>query len=43
MKRVVISPTAAGQWLYTVYVDERVVVVGVSETREAAETQASLA
>ena len=43
MKRVVISPTRAGQWFYTIYIDDRVVIVGMSPTHEGAELQARLA
>ena len=41
MKRVTITPTRAGEWLYTVYIDGRVVVVGMSATRERAELAAN--
>lgn len=43
MKRIVITPSRAGPWFYTVYIDGRVVVVGMSATRERAEVQAKLA
>ena len=43
MKRVSITPTRAGDWLYTVYIDGRVVVVGMSVSRERAELAAKLA
>lgn len=36
MKRIVITPTPAGEWLYTVYIDGRVVVVGMSVSRDRA-------
>ena len=43
MKRIVITRTCAGQWLYMIYIDDRAVVVGMCSTRAGAETQASLA
>jgi hypothetical protein len=43
MKRIVITRTCAGQWLYMIYIDDRAVVVGMCSTRAAAETQANLA
>ncbi|HYC48954.1 MAG TPA: hypothetical protein VED01_26045 [Burkholderiales bacterium] len=43
MKQVVITRTCAGQWLYTIYIDGRVVVVGMSSTRTRAEEEARLA
>ena len=43
MKNIVITRTCAGQWLYTIYIDDRAVVVGMCSTRAAAEAQASLA
>ena len=42
MKRVVITRTCAGQWLYTVYLDERVIIIGLSMTRDGAESQARM-
>ncbi len=43
MKRIVITRTCAGQWLYMIYIDDRAVVVGMGPSRAAAESQASLA
>jgi hypothetical protein len=43
MKNIVITRTCAGQWLYTIYIDDRAVVVGMCSTRAAAQAQANLA
>ena len=43
MKEVFITLTRAGKWLYTVCIDGRVVLVGLSLTRDAAEAQAKMA
>ena len=43
MKRIVITQTCGGQWLYMIYIDDRAVVVGMCSTRAGAETQANLA
>ena len=43
MKRIVITKTCAGQWLYTIYIDDRAVIVGMCSTRAGAETQANMA
>jgi hypothetical protein len=43
MKRIVISHTPAGDWFYTIYIDERAVIVGMSPSRDDAEAQARLA
>lgn len=40
MKEIVIVPTSAGNWHYTVYIDGRVVVFGQAATRERAEREA---
>jgi hypothetical protein len=43
MKQIIITRTCAGQWLYTIYVNHRAVVVGMCSTRADAEAQANLA
>jgi hypothetical protein len=43
MKRIVITRTCGGQWLYMIYIDDRAVVVGMCSTRAAAEAQATVA
>lgn len=41
MKHVEIMPAAAGLWLYLVYFDGRISVVGLSATRQRAEEAAA--
>ena len=43
MKHVELSPVGNGYWMYTVYIDGRIIVVGISQNRERAERAASLA
>ena len=42
-KRVEFNPVANGYWMYTVYIDGRATVVGISQSRDRAEHAASLA
>ncbi len=43
MKRVEILPATDGKWLYLVYFNGRIALIGLCITRERAEEQAKLA
>lgn len=43
MRHIDIVQTDSGQWLYTVYINGRITIVGSANSREAAEQEARLA
>ena len=41
MKHIEITPSCDGLWMYTVYINGRITIVGLSQSRERAERAAS--